>query len=618
MALGKSPRTIADKLRIASVTTVVLAFGGAAVDFLLKWSHSDISGLADVSKPEQIASAVAKSVENVFRHAALDLFLVLGGLFVGGLVEYFRGKIESEAAFQRLQDKFTSDVTNPVKQLSDHVDNNVECRHMGAAQKVIDQITERIHRAEEVKNTFILFGLGESDAYASKHFGALCRSIKDFLAGDHTWEDIVSQDVTSSPTKGWLIPIVDLHKVAFNTDKKKTDGQPPAGTEQEKKSEALAQALAAENVTRAREALERYKLRRLKESYPVINFMLLRYATNVREVIFGWGHHSEDPTGNVFVSRNSRLLDTFDQYWKVLEKDSVRVHHFSNGHLEDVPELRPVTASEITGLWVRVSYYVTNDWNACDGVPPGKEIYDVALVNIRIEENRKLVIEGRRFHLLPNGLKRVHGYRAKAADLEEFRLWFATTTIENLLIAGWYRFVPGEEKIWKPNVRIRDFYGEFGEYKSNGATPMPDHEPSPERLTDPISQSDPQSADKTTTKHETSSELNLKVGRLILFGTRVRKEWMDSIADTDSDSQRDSKSDAGGKTDDGTKEEKNTSDDFLDHWPNAPEKQIKLVERCLTWWNTEGRERWQFGISKEAKEQSKRDKPTSEQASRTD
>ena len=407
------------------------------------------------------------------------------------------------------------------KDIIEQLDNTIECRYVGLGQKTVQQIVERLERAEEVKNTYVLFGIGESDTYAQGEFELFHEAIRNFLDKGGSWSDIISQGVISSPAEGWLGVIVKLYEKAGDDPNKKA-------------------------------GLERYKIHRLKESYPLINFTILRYKDDTREVIFGWGHHAEDPTGRVFVSRSEPLISSFEQYWHMLEKDSILVHP-AVGQMK----LRTITPSDITGLWVRVSFYLDrSDWKAEHGPPPGESLHDVALVKINIDDNRKLVVEGKRFKVeAGGGVSGEHGFESKAADIEKFSLWFATTSNseEKLHIAGWYEFTPDAEPIWSKSVRIREFYGEFVEYEKD------------ERL-----------RDDSTDRHT----FNMKVGRLILFGTRVRKHWLvryEEGADRPC-----------------------TAGDYIDDFPSAPERQAALVKECLEWWRKEGEPRRQGGCSPDA------------------
>lgn len=417
----------------------------------------------------------------------------------------------------------------------DHFDNVVDCRYLGLGSQTLNQVLERLKTAQTVKNTFVLFGVAEKDAYVKDQFHELHKKINSFLKAGGSWTDIVSQDVVNSQTMSWLKFLSELHEEAKKV-----------GNAGEKI-----------NAQQAQEAIERYRMSHLKGIYPLINFMILRSGDDIEEVIFGWGHHSEDPTGRVFLSRNKRLIATFDQYWKILEKDSVLVELQS----------RPITPAEITGLWFRVSYLVDHDWKARAGIPPEAkdDPHDIALVKISIQENRNLVIEGRRFKLVKDEavagrdksttqkkrITRIEGFKSNAADLELDRIWFATTSAsdEKLHIAGWYRFIKDHQEEFG-DIRIQTFRGEFAEYTPAGAP----------------------------------SSFTYKVGRLLLYGQKVPKSWLKNYSsDLQSEHPKELKTN------------NLKAEGFLDDFPNADKDKIDLIEAGLRWWNKEGKKNWQYG-----------------------
>ena len=431
-----------------------------------------------------------------------------------------------------------------LKDAVDRFDSAVDCRYIGLGSKTLNQVLERLESAQTVRNTFVLFGIAEKDAYPNEQFKQVGKIIKPFLKRGGNWTDIISQDVVNSPTKKWLEFLDELIEESEKGNEKDL----------------------------AKAAIERYKVRHLKGIYPLINFIILQYSDGSEEVIFGWGHHSEEPSGRVFLSRNKRLIATFDQYWKILEKDSTLVDW----------QKRPITPTEITGLWFRVSYYLTRDWKARAGVPfpeANGDPNDMALVKISIKENRNLVVEGRRFRFFegippekteekePEAqprkagtqgkcIKRINSFDSKAVDLEESRLWFSTTSghDEKLHIAGWYRFVIDPKKDDPKDVRIEQFYGEFVEYKE-------------------LEKSTTKEPEKSMPKADDASPFEYQVGRLVLYGRKLPSKGLKHYKKTS---------------------ESPEEDDFLDDFPNAPKDQIALIRDCLKWWDEEGKRNWQY------------------------
>ncbi len=429
-------------------------------------------------------------------------------------------------------------VSHTLKQMVTHFDNVVECRYFGLGSQTLVQILDRLELAQSVRNTFVLFGISESDAYDDKQFGEVRTRVGRFLKRGGNWTDIISQDVINSPTTSWLSLTKSLQEELENP----------------------------ELSTDAKAAMDRYGIRHLKGIYPLINFIILQYGDGREEVIFGWGHHAEEPGGRVFLSTNRRLIGTFDRYWRMLEKDSMPIR----------AQARPIIATEITGLWFRVAYYVDYDWKARAGIPLDAQNgpYDMALVNISLKENRNLAIEGRRFKFestlltekasekpttaTKSRIKRVNSFDSKAADLEGNRLWFSTTSAsdEKLHIAGWYRFIQEAKQKKVGETRFDRFYGEFVEY-----------------------QDAPEIKSSTTAP----SSFKYKVGRLVLFGIRVPPEWRNGISEFGRGQGSDTVS-------------------HLTEFPDTPQDQILLICRCLDWWNQFGMGTWQYGICEQADE----------------
>lgn len=61
-----------------------------------------------------------------------------------------------------------------------------------------------------------------------------------------------------------------------------------------------------------------YALRVLPESHPIINFIVIDYMNGRSEVLFGWGYHTFDLQGSVFLSDNENIVNYFRRYYELL------------------------------------------------------------------------------------------------------------------------------------------------------------------------------------------------------------------------------------------------------------------------------------------------------------
>lgn len=148
--------------------------------------------------------------------------------------------------------------TDRVTGLESSLDRVTDCRYLGVGGAALGSILERARKAQEVRNTLVLFGLPEHDVaaacYSKEQIAHIHACIADVLSkGGGSWTDIVSQEVVNSSTLNWLEGLIEKLKAKFGVD------------------EASAKRAVA---------LDRYTIRRLKESYPIINFMILRYEND--------------------------------------------------------------------------------------------------------------------------------------------------------------------------------------------------------------------------------------------------------------------------------------------------------------------------------------------------
>jgi len=284
-------------------------------------------------------------------------------------------------------------------------------RPLGRGNEVLRDVLDLTRGASLVKNTFILFNLSESDAlsqgYSEEDLKYIKTSIRDFVHRYGHWHDIVSPDVINLPRINW-------HSLV--------DGSVP-----------------------------RYRLHRVRSRYPVINFLLIQRPEALTEVVFGWGHHLQDPTGNVFASAYQPIVKMFEHYWEILIADSVVQSH----------QRGPIDALDLEGAWFRVAYHVTVDEQAdalrCLGHPPA----DVALVFMTAEDSgRKVNATGYRYVCEGDSIARhLEDFQSVAVDLVQSRLWFATKKHHrDEFVAGWYDFLEYNraQRLWK-------FLGEFSE-----------------------------------------------------------------------------------------------------------------------------------------------------------
>jgi hypothetical protein len=432
--------------------------------------------------------------------------------------------------------------SDKVTGLESNFDNVIDCRYLGVGGAALASVLERARKAQEVRNTLVLFGLPEHDVAVACYAKDQINNIHDcvgevLLRGGGSWSDIVSQEVVNSSTLNWLKGLIEKLNIRSGLAHHASN----AGTTS---------------------ALDRYRIRRLKESYPIINFMILRYENDDEELIFGWGHHSEDPGGRVFMTRNTRLIATFDSFWHMLEKDSIPFK----------PDIRrPIASADITGLWYRVAYDADPNWEPSAGMPPKPSSVNVALVSIGIA-NRNIAVKG--VIVEQGGIQRT--FESVAADLEGSQLWFATERSVTLVVAGWYRFihtitsaVGNDSQVELPTAPagsgphtmppaagnnsqsavIEEFYGQFF---------------------DPV-----EAKDDETCK----SNKHYRNRKLVLFGRRVTKDWPPHPG---TGVERDPKS-----LPDDTRVERDP-----ESLPDDPQVQADIMIRCQQWWDEKGKQRW--------------------------
>jgi hypothetical protein len=227
-------------------------------------------------------------------------------------------------------------------------------------------------------------------------------------------------------------------------------------------------------------ATGRYRTSRLREFYPIINFMLLKYSDKTREVMFGWGHHPEELGGAVFMSRNKELVEVFDRFWRTLERDSLPY----NGSKDD-----DIVAADIAGLWYSAAY--SKDGRVPQmGIPSGAVRVNDALIGVTIDRNRNIVINGS----VHEAGKNDRDLKSVAADLTGNMLWYAENGSHDAVFnAGWCRFLRSAGQQSRRGVaRVEHYYGTIAEPTNAEEPGHPEH---------------------------------FVIRELMLFGERVTKTW---------------------------------------------------------------------------------------------
>lgn len=494
------------KLPAGAVQLRNFGYVSAIVSFLFGVSLGLYQAYSPNGNPQRFLLPVLVSL-------AISIFFSVVGFFVD---------IHSRLDTYGLQlAKTAEDLSEKISNLDDVVD----ARYLGLGPHSLTLILERLKHAQSVRNTLVLFDVPTRErtfaSYNQDQIVQVKSSIRALLERGGDWTDLVSHDVVSSALD-WLSFYRDLQEEISEATEKINRSSSLNISESE-----LDQTKAQRSKLQA--AVDHYMIQRLNASYPVVNLMLLQYGDGDKEVIFGQGHHSQDPSGRVFVSRNEKLLETFERYWSVLASDSTC---FDPNHV------KPVSIDDIDGIWFRVTIRCESQLLAVDGLPEGKyPVCDLGLVKISTSSNRKIAIEGRRFS---TKYKRIKGFSSVAASLEDARLWFATANRHRgqLHGAGWYRFIRPANFAEKGR-KIDRFYGEFVDLKSY-------HDVN-------LQEASKDAAEENASPHTAPSHYE---GKSLVFGVRLREEWVPIDAPK------------------GWKEE------FLDD----PKLQVELLRKAFAWW----------------------------------
>jgi hypothetical protein len=229
---------------------------------------------------------VARATASVWAFASDFVGLTLGLLF--GITSVVLAKVDPTGPFRpyTLLLSFVSvfiDFARRLRELRRLANAKQTIRQLGPGNSVLREVLDLTSKASHVRNTFILFNLSEDDVirkgYSENDLAFIKQKIRSFVDDGGQWDDIVSSDVVNLPKLAW-------HSLIHSN-------------------------------------VPRYTLRRVKSRYPVINFLLIYHPDGRSQVVFGWGHHLQDPTGNVFLSDDQLIVQMFEHYWDILYVDSV-------------------------------------------------------------------------------------------------------------------------------------------------------------------------------------------------------------------------------------------------------------------------------------------------------
>jgi hypothetical protein len=184
-----------------------------------------------------------------------------------------------------------------VKRAIDHVINvshgGFENRFISLSHQAFQPLTERLKKAINVKNTFIdhrevSFG-GTSNPYTFYSEPRMKLYEEFFQAEGKLWIDVVSKTTVLSNSPKFSSKRT---RIAQATRKKKKEGGD-------------------------------YQTFVLKQSTPAVNFIILENSPDEdKEVLWGWGFHSEEPSASVFLSRDARVVQYFDKLFDSMVKDA--------------------------------------------------------------------------------------------------------------------------------------------------------------------------------------------------------------------------------------------------------------------------------------------------------
>jgi hypothetical protein len=380
-----------------------------------------VIGIVSLPQMPVGVTKIADLPSDFLREIGKGVIAFLVSLIVTVLLSCLAFFLEFDAKLNSFSEKvvnFETSLTKGVDDFAANISRAFDCRYLGTAEAALPAILGKARKARVVRNTLVMFEILERDVavvcYSETKIAEIHECIKQVLAdGEGAWTDIVSQDVINSSSLKWFELVNTL---------KGTSG-----------------------------ISSRYRLRRLKETYPIINFMILGSQNDSEEVIFGWGHHSEDPGGKVFITQNAHLVSVFDHFWDMLEDDSVAL----------LPDTAwPIAPADIIGIWFSQAYACPTTGVVAPGRVPAGNPVNSALLEIKVNSDRNLIVRGAIFRG-----EKTWPIESVAADLTDDRLSFLSKNSEESFNAGYYQFIHLKSSAKKPNAgksnTTDEFYGQF-------------------------------------------------------------------------------------------------------------------------------------------------------------
>lgn len=255
--------------------------------------------------------------ENFVDFISNGLILTIASMyFTERVVQFIRNRRRDEA-IQRLIKNSEIEITQKIEAVSplfdgvhdriEHMRQEIErserVSYLGGKDDGLDVLRSRLKRAHKVYNTFVSYGVKNSqkdallyssfstDDIASHFFEMLCK------------RNTVVVNIVSNDT---LYFANDINEMVTGEYKDRVLGSHIVGV--------------------------------LKSNFPIVNFTVVEYSDRKedREVIFGWGHHKDDWSGCTFSSTDQHMISTFMSYFKCLSSnDLCEWHDDANERLEN-------------------------------------------------------------------------------------------------------------------------------------------------------------------------------------------------------------------------------------------------------------------------------------------
>lgn len=168
-----------------------------------------------------------------------------------------------------------------IKDLIIHKNQYINVEFIGTPNDAIDRVVYNTSKAISVKNTFILNinqdQKGIIAGYDRESAEKVLKSVCGFVKKEKKWIDIISEQGTSR---------VDSLKKEFNKNRITNHAS--------------------------------YHCYKMKHDVPIINFIITSYSANEKEVLFGWGLHTQEPLDFVFSSTDLKIVGIFERYFQSL------------------------------------------------------------------------------------------------------------------------------------------------------------------------------------------------------------------------------------------------------------------------------------------------------------